>query len=261
MKKQHLARARRIDAAMPWLAVVVLILVWSLGSAVIHNSNMTLPAPGAVVASMVRFYPAIFANALQTLFTSLVGFALAVVVGLVVGLAIGVSVRLYKGLYPLLVAFNAIPKVALMPVLVLWFGIGSMPAVILAFSLAVFPIIVNVATGLASIDPEMENVMRSLGATRIEIITKVGLPAMVPFLFASFKIAITLAFVGSVLSETVAANSGIGFLMQAASSRFDVPLVFAGLVVIAGMAVIAYGVCVLVERRLSRWSHIGRPRR
>jgi NitT/TauT family transport system permease protein len=198
---------------------------------------------------------------LQTLFTSLLGFAFAVVVGLLAGLAIGISVRLYKGLYPMLVAFNAVPKVALMPVLVLWFGIGSVPATILAFSLAVFPIVVNVATGLASIDPEMEDVMRSLGATRLEIIRKVGIPGMTPFLFASFKISITLAFVGSVLAETVAANSGIGFLMQEASSRFDVSLVFAGLMVIAIMAVLAYALCVLMEQRMTRWSRHGVKRR
>jgi NitT/TauT family transport system permease protein len=161
----------------------------------------------------------------------------------------------------MLVAFNAVPKVALMPLLVLWFGIGAVPATILAFSLAVFPIVVNVATGLASIDPEMEDVMRSLGANRLEIIWKVGIPNMTPFLFASFKIAITLAFVGSVLSETVAANNGIGFLMQEASSRFDVRLVFAGLVVIAAMAVAAYAICALVEQRFTRWSRHGAKRR
>jgi NitT/TauT family transport system permease protein len=148
-----------------------------------------------------------------------------------------------------------------MPVLVLWFGIGSVPATILAFSLAVFPIVVNVATGLASIDPEMEDVMRSLGASRFEIIRKVGIPGMTPFLFASFKISITLAFVGSVLAETVAANRGVGFLMQEASSRFDVSLVFAGLIVIAMMAVLAYGLCVLMEQRMTRWSRHGIKRR
>ena len=243
--------AKRIDAAMPWLAFLVLLLIWQAASSMIKNSSLTLPAPSAVAHALVQFYPAILSNAWRTLVTSLLGFAIAVVSGVVIGLLLGISVRLYKGLYPLLVAFNAVPKVALMPVLVLWFGIGPVPATILAFSLAVFPIIVNVATGLASIDPEMEDVMRSLGASRFEIIWKIGIPSMTPFLFASFKISITLAFVGSVLSETVAANSGIGFLMQEASSRFNVALVFAGLFVIAAMAVLAYALCVVIERRVS----------
>ena len=255
------ARERRVQSAMPWIAVALLLMAWQLGSALMKNSALVLPAPSLVVRSIAVHYDAILSNALQTLFTSLLGFAFAVVVGIFIGLAIGISVRLYKGLYPMLVAFNAIPKVALMPLLVLWFGIGSVPATILAFSLAVFPIVVNVATGLASIDPEMEDVMRSLGASRFEIIWKVGIPGMTPFLFASFKIAITLSFVGSVLAETVAANSGIGFLMQEASSRFDVQLVFAGLIVIAAMAVISYGACVLIEKRVTRWSlHTGKRR-
>jgi NitT/TauT family transport system permease protein len=255
------AREQRLQRSMPWIAVALLLLVWQCTSALMKNSDLILPAPGRVAHAMAMHYPAILSNALQTLFTSLLGFAFAVVIGLLVGLAIGVSVRLYKGLYPMLVAFNAVPKVALMPVLVLWFGIGSVPATILAFSLAVFPIVVNVATGLASIDPEMEDVMRSLGASRFEIIRKVGIPGMTPFLFASFKISITLAFVGSVLAETVAANSGVGFLMQEASSRFDVSLVFAGLIVIAMMAVLAYGLCVLMEQRMTRWSRHGIKRR
>ncbi len=129
-----------------------------------------------------------------------------------------------------------------------------MPAVLTALTLAFFPIAVNVATGLATIEPEMEDLMRSLGARRDEILIKVGIPGAMPFLFASLKIAISLAFVGTVISETVASNDGIGFLMMAASSRFDVPLVFAGLFVIAVMAVAAYGVCSLVEERIVHWA-------
>lgn len=247
--------------ATPLLALILLLIAWQCASMWIANSALVLPSPASVMQSMIEHRGAIATNSAQTLMTSLLGFAFAIVIGLIVGLAIGASASLYKGVYPMLVAFNAVPKVALMPLLVLWFGIGSAPAVILAFSLAVFPIVVNVATGLASINHEMENVMRSLGANRMQIIWKVGIPNMTPFLFASFKISITLAFVGSVLSETVAANSGIGFLMQEASSRFDVRLVFAGLIVTALMAVLAYAACVLVEQRLTRWSTLGAPRR
>jgi NitT/TauT family transport system permease protein len=184
----------------------------------------------------------------------MLGFCLAIVVGLLIGLALGASSLVYSGIYPLLIAFNAVPKVALVPILVLWFGIGTVPAVLTAFSLALFPIIVNVATGLATLDPESEDLLRSLGASRIEILTKVGLPRTLPYFFASLKISITLAFVGAVLSETLASNNGIGFLMQSASAQFDVPLTFAGLVVVAAMAVVAYVACVLIEQRMVRWA-------
>ena len=128
------------------------------------------------------------------------------------------------------------------------------PAILTAFSLAFFPIVVNVATGLATIEPEMEDVMRALGARRDEILLKVGIPRSLPYLFAALKVAITLAFVGSVISETVASNEGIGVLMMAASSRFDVSLVFAGIIVIAVLAVAFYGFCGMVESRMAHWA-------
>src|SRR5258706_4382260 len=162
---------------------------------------------------------------------------------------IGASRILYDGLYPLMVAFNSIPKVAFMPVIVIWFGIGTVPAVIIAFAISFFPIVVNVATGLATIEPELQDVMRALGAHKLQILMKIGLPRSMPYFFASLKVAIGLAFVGSILAETVAANSGMGYLMMAASSSFAVPLVFAGPVVVAAMRIIMYKVSAILDRR------------
>ena len=126
-------------------------------------------------------------------------------------------------------AFNGIPKVAFVPILVVWFGIGTVPAVLTAFLISFFPIVVNVATGLATLEPELEDVLRSLGATKIDILWKVGLPRSLPYFFASLKVSITLAFIGTVVSETVASNEGIGYLMMSAGSSMRMPLVFAGL--------------------------------
>ena len=158
---------------------------------------------------------------------------MAIIFGLMIGILIGWSNNIYAGLYPIMVGFNSIPKVAVVPILVLWFGIGDVPAVLTAFLISFFPIVVNVATGLATIEPELEDVLRALGANRYQIMTKVGIPRSLPYFFGSLKIAITLAFVGSVISETVAANSGIGHMMLTAQSNFEVPLVFAGLVALA----------------------------
>src|SRR6185295_7217340 len=121
---------------------------------------------------------------------------------------------------------NSVPKVALVPILVIWFGIGTVPAILTAWVISFFPIVVNVATGLATIEPEMRDVLRSLGANRWQILTKVGIPRSMPYLFGSLKIAITLAFIGSVISETVAGNEGIGYMMLSASAKPDTPLVF-----------------------------------
>jgi NitT/TauT family transport system permease protein len=251
-------RKSRSNAFVPWITTLALLVLWQIIAMALGSASLMLPPPTAIANSIVEHYDVIWPNALQTLYTTGAGFAFAVVMGMLFGLAIGASPLVYRAVYPLLIAFNAVPKVALVPIFVLWFGIGTVPAAVTAFSLAVFPIIVNVATGLSTIDAEMEDVMRSLGASRWDILTKVGIPRMTPYLFASLKIAITLAFVGSVLSETIASNEGIGFLMQAASSRFDVPLVFAGVIVIAAMAVIAYQVCELIEGRFTHWAKRGK---
>lgn len=139
----------------------------------------------------------------------------------------------------------------------IWCGIGTLPAIITAFVISFFPITVNVATGLASVEPEMRDVLRVLGASRYEVLRKVGIPRSMPYLFASLKVAITLAFIGSVISETVAANKGIGFLMLSASSQFQVPLVFAGLLLVAAMSIVLYAFCAILERRMTGWSYRG----
>ena len=216
-----------------------------------------LPAPSDIWVSLITYPGLIAGHAAQTLMTTLVGFALAVAFGLALGLVVGASRDIYDGLYPVMVGFNSIPKIAIVPVLVIWFGLGTIPAIITAFAISFFPIVVNVATGLATIEPEMRDVMRVLGARKMQILRKIGIPRSMPYFFASLKIAITLAFIGSVVAETVAANSGIGYLMMVASGRFDVPLVFAGLMVIAVLGVVMYEFFALLERRITFWATRG----
>jgi NitT/TauT family transport system permease protein len=154
-----------------------------------------------------------------------------------------------------MIGFNSIPKVAVVPILVIWFGIGEVPAILTAFLISFFPIVVNVATGLATIEPELEDVLKALGASKLDIMRKVGIPRALPYFFGSLKVAITLAFVGSVISESVASNVGIGNMMLQAQAQFQVPLVFAGLVVLAVEGIVMYAMMAWVERRMTGWAH------
>jgi NitT/TauT family transport system permease protein len=190
----------------------------------------------------------------QTLFTTLIGFALGVGIGVLLGMLIGSSRLAYGVVYPLLVGFSSIPKVAVVPIFVLWFGAGTVPAILTAMILCVFPVVVNVATGLATTEPELEDVMRSLRATSLDILTNVGLPRTMPYFFASLKVAITQAFVGTVIAETVASNRGIGNFMLIASSSFDTPLVFAGLLVLAILGVGLYVIFSIIENWVTGWA-------
>ncbi|MFC7735555.1 ABC transporter permease [Roseomonas sp. GCM10028921] len=250
-------RRRRLQAALPWIMILGSFLVWEAICRAFAIPQFILPSPSAIAESMVKWWLPLLDNSWQTLMTTLIGFALAIVFGLLLGVAIGSSTLLYHGLYPLLIAFNSVPKVAVVPILVIWFGIGTIPAVITAFLISFFPIVVNVATGIATVEPELRDVLRALGARPTDIIRKVGLPRAMPYFFASLKIAITVAFVGSIIAETVAANKGIGHLMMLASSRFDVPLVFAGLIITGVMGVIMYVVAVVIENRTTGWAMRG----
>jgi NitT/TauT family transport system permease protein len=246
---------RHLGRALPWLVATSFLLVWEAACRLFGVPTFVLPAPSSIAAALVAFRAPILDNSLWTLATTAIGFAAAVIVGLLLGLAIGASALVYRGVYPVLVAFNSIPKVALVPVFALWFGIGIAPAVLTAFVISVFPIVVNVATGLATLEPEMRDLMLSLGAGRLAILAKAGIPRSMPYFFASLKVALTLAFTGSVIAETVGANHGIGYLMLAASARFQVALVFAGITAIAAMAVVMYSLCAVLERRVAHWAY------
>ena len=250
-------RRDALKHAMPWLVLAGLLIVWEVCCIVFQVPEIILPKPTKIFAVFVQRFDILMAYSWDTLWTTMIGFLLAIAFGLLLGLAIGASPFVYSGLYPLLIAFNAVPKVAIVPILMIWVGVGSLPAVITAFVISFFPIVVNVATGLATIEPEMRDVLRSLGASRFEILTKVGIPRAMPYLFASLMVAITLAFIGSVISETVGGNNGIGFLMLSASARNDAPTTFAGLFAIAIMGVAMYAVCAMVEKRMTRWAFRG----
>jgi NitT/TauT family transport system permease protein len=234
--------------------IIGFFVAWELICRVFNISSIVLPKPSEILTTLVARMPAIWPHAAQTLYETLVGFGLGVAIGVAIGVVVGSSKLAYDVAYPLLIGFSSIPKIAVVPIFVLWFGAGTVPAVLTAMILCIFPVVVNVATGLATTEPELEDVMRSLRATRLDILTNVGLPRAMPYFFASLKIAITQAFVGAVLAETVAGNLGIGNFMLIASSNFDVPLVFAGLVILAAMGVGLYVIFSLIEMRVTGWA-------
>jgi NitT/TauT family transport system permease protein len=246
---------RTLKIVLPVVTILAAFVLWELLALLFKIDEFILPRPSVILASLVKWQEAIWPNAVQTLYTTLIGFGLAVVTGLALGLAVGYFPLVYSALYPLLVGFNAIPKAALVPVFILWLGIGTMPAILTAYLISFFPIMVNVATGLATLEPELQDVLRSLGASRLEIFWKVGFPRSLPYFFASLKVAAPLAFVGAIIAELAASNRGIGNLMTNASARFDVPLVFAGLMVVAAMGIALYAVFALLERRFTRWAY------
>ena len=241
----------------PWVLLLGVLILWQVLCSALNVSEFIFPSPARIASQLVEFHSEILRHAWRTLWVTLAGFAIAIVVGVLLGFLIGSSRLAYAAVYPLMTAFNALPKAAFVPILVVWFGMGPGPAILTAFLLRFFPIMVNIATGLATLEPELEDVLRVLGAKRWDVLMKVGLPRSLPYFFGSLKVAITLAFVGTTVSEMTASNEGIGYLLISAGSSMQMGLAFAGLVVIGAMAMIMYELFSVVETRTTAWAHRG----
>jgi NitT/TauT family transport system permease protein len=241
----------------PWAVLIAVVLLWQLLVKLLNVPEYIFPAPSAIAGEFAEFKQPLIEAAWKTFWVTMLGFGISIVVGVLLGFLIGSSRMAYTALYPLMVAFNAVPKAAVVPILVVWFGIGLGPGILTAFLISFFPITVNIATGLATLEPELEDVLRVLGARRWDVLVKVGLPRSMPYFYGSLKIAITLAFVGTVLAEMTAGDSGIGYLMQTAGSQQRMALAFAGLVTIGAMAMVMYEVFSWIEKRTTGWAHRG----
>src|SRR5262245_17696127 len=243
-----------LEKLSPWLFTIGLFVLWEAACRAFKINAFTLPPPSDAFLAMWQYRWPLLRHSFVTLWTTMAGFGIAVAFGIVLGLTVGWSRTIYRGLYPVMIGFNSVPKVAVVPILIMWFGIGEIPAILTAFLISFFPIVVNVATGLATMEPVLEDVLRALGARKLDIMLKVGIPRTQPYLFGSLKVAITLAFVGAVVSETIAANAGLGFLMVQAGSNFQMPLVFAGLIGLAVEGIVMYAVFAYVEVYFTSWA-------
>lgn len=241
----------------PLFLLIAIIAIWQAVCSLFNVSEFIFPSPIQIVYALFDLWGAIMGHAWRTFWTTMVGFGISIAVGVVLGFIIGSSRFAYAAMYPLMTAFNALPKAAFVPILVVWFGIGIGPAILTAFLISFFPIMVNIATGLATLEPELEDVLRVLGARRLDVLIKVGLPRTMPYFFASLKVAITLAFVGTTVSEMSASNEGIGYLLISAGSAMKMPLAFAGLLVFAVMAMAMYEFFSYIERHTTAWAHRG----
>jgi NitT/TauT family transport system permease protein len=248
---------RNVERWSPLVVLAAVLLLWQLVVVAFGIAEYIFPSPWQIALQFVEFKAPLIEAAWKTFWVTMLGFALSIAVGVLLGFLIGSSRLAYTSLYPLMVAFNAVPKAAVVPILVVWFGIGLGPGILTAFLISFFPITVNIATGLATLEPELEDVLRVLGARRWDVLIKVGLPRSMPYFFGSLKVAITLAFVGTTVSEMTASNEGIGYLLISAGSSMQMGLAFSGLVVVGIMAMAMYELFSVIEKRTTGWAHRG----
>ena len=250
-------KQKQLERWSPLILLVVIVLIWEAITRGFGISEFIFPSPSRIWEQTLEHKTTILGHAWRTYWVTMLGFGIAIVVGVLLGFLIGSSRLAYAAVYPLMTAFNALPKAAFVPILVVWFGIGVGPAVLTAFLISFFPIMVNIATGLATMEPELEDVLRVLGAKRWDVLTKVGLPRSMPYFFGSLKVAITLAFVGTTVSEMTASNEGIGYLLISAGSSMQMGLAFSGLLVVGAMAMVMYELFSYIEKHTTGWAHRG----
>ena len=240
-------------ALRPLLLMVVLIAVWDLAIRLFRIPPYLIPTPLSVIRQFGVEGPMLLREAMPTLSATLGGFALSVIVGVPMAMWIAWSRVFESFVYPLLVFSQSIPKVAIAPLFIVWFGFGIVPKVIVAFLLGFFPVVVATVQGFKSVESDVVDLARSMGAKPFAIFLKFRLPQALPAIFSGLKVSVTLAVVGAVVGEFVGSNSGLGYVLQKANGTFDLPLMFAALVVLSLIGVLLFWAIELVERWVLPW--------
>lgn len=228
-------------------------LCWEVLVDALRIKPVILPSPSLIFVTMAKHWSYLLDNTWPTLFAVSGGFALAAVCGFVIAVGIAYSRLISEMTYPFLVAAQVLPKVALAPLFLIWFGFGLTPKVVIAALIAFFPIVINTARGLGSVEPELIQYMHSLGANWREVFFKISLPWALPYIFASFRISITLAVVGAVVGEFISSDNGLGYVINYANASLDTDVMFGGIFALSALGVILFLIVVLVERVVLSW--------
>ena len=241
---------------VPLAAILAFLAFWEFIVWVNGWPNFKMASPSDLPAAYIRFWPLFLEMGWQTLWRTVAGLMIAVVVGTLLGMAMGFSKIANAALYPLLVGFNAIPKATLVPVIALLFiGQHDFNTVLMAFLISFFPIAVSVGIGLSTLEPEYRDILRSLGASRVTIFRKIALPKTLPEFFGALKVSVTLAFIGTNLVEIVSPHGrGLGALFKSGETNGDYPLMFAVLIALAFLGILLYYAVVALERIFAGWA-------
>jgi NitT/TauT family transport system permease protein len=237
----------------PFLLLILIVVAWDLAIRIFRIPAYQIPAPADVVAVLWHDWPELMSQAWPTTYATVCGFLLSALFGIPAAMLIAGSKTVESYVYPLLVFSQSIPKIAIAPLFVVWFGFGLIPKVISAFLLGFFPVVVSAVQGFKSVDPDMVDLARAMQGSRFQVFCAVNLPHAMPAIFSGLKVSVTLAVVGAVVGEFVGSNSGIGYVMQRSIGTFDLPTMFAALVILAMLGVILFWIVDRIERLVIPW--------
>jgi NitT/TauT family transport system permease protein len=236
-------------AMYPFVGTLIIVALWQAYTGIFEVSRIVLPSPADIVLASIARYDLLLSETWPTFLESVCGFGLAV--------AVANSRPLNLTLYPILVATQSVPKVAIAPIILVWFGLGIQSKLAIAFLVAFFPIVVDTATGLQSTPSGLIELARALRASPLQVFAKVQFPAALPFIFSGAKVAVTLAVIGAVIGEFVGSVSGLGNLLLSANAQLDSALAWAALVWLSILGIALFALVALAERLLMPWAHAG----
>ena len=238
---------------LPGLIVVLCLIAWEMTVDWLQIPAVVLAPPSTIFTKLVKFYPLLLANAVPTTIKSLFAFFLTVLLGIFLAAALNYSQLLYDAFYPNLVFFQLVPKIALAPLFILWFGIHYKSRLIFSVFISFFPMLIATTAGLDNVDRNMLRLCSSLGASKLQILWSIRFPASVPFIFGGMKISVTLAIIGIIVGEFISSQAGLGYLILFASGRQDTALIFAAITVLCLVGLLLYAGVVAAERATNRW--------
>ncbi|MCW5690454.1 MAG: ABC transporter permease [Pseudolabrys sp.] len=237
----------------PLIFLVFLTIAWDLVIRLFNIPPYQIPKPADVIETLWNDWPSLLAQSVPTTIATVQGFILSALFGIPMAMLIVGSRTVESYIYPLLVFSQSIPKIAIAPLFVVWFGFGMLPKVLSAFLLGFFPVVVSAVQGFKSVEPDMLDLARAMEANRLQIFRMVRLPHALPAIFSGLKVSITLAVVGAVVGEFVGSNNGLGFVLQRSIGNFELPTMFAALVMLSLIGVILFWVVDLIERLMIPW--------
>lgn len=235
------------------LGVLIFLLVWQVGVMLFNVPAYFLPSPTRILEEAIKEYPKLVDHGWITVYEMLAGYFLAVIIGVPLAIAITSSRRFDELVTPTMLFFQVVPKIAVAPLFIVWFGVGITPKVLVAFLISFFPVVIDTAVGLRSITPEMIDLARSMGASQTQIFRDFRLPTSLPYLFSGLKVAATLAVAGAVVGEFVGADKGLGYLLLVTNSNMQTALMFATIVVLTIIGLIFFYVIEFLESLLIPW--------
>lgn len=247
------AARTRASALTTAVALVAIFAAWEGAVRALGVKPIVLPAPSIILAELAANLPWYLGHAWYTLITTLAGFAVAVLVGIALAVVIVESRLLESTVYALIVGLNSVPKVAVAPLFVVWLGTGYEPKIAIAFLIAVFAVVIDTVLGLRSVPADVLDLAHSLRGSRFDVLFRIRFPCALPAIFSGMKVAISLALVGAIVGEFVSSQRGLGYVILSAQGMFDIPRVFAALVVLAVLGVLLFWAIVWAERRLIPW--------